>query len=87
MSRWTFERNGRSVIGFLFDKKRATIGLGRKERGLKQSKPSHDIRHTEPNPDGNRFIVENAPEILALIGGAGVILYVSPYTEKVLVTA
>jgi two-component system, cell cycle sensor histidine kinase and response regulator CckA len=47
-------------------------------------KPTHDIRHTEPNSDKYRFIVENAPEILALIGDAGIIIYVSPYTEKVL---
>jgi PAS domain S-box-containing protein len=51
---------------------------------LRQSKPTQGILHTESNPDRYRFIVENAPEILALIGGAGVILYVSPYTEKVL---
>ena len=31
-----------------------------------------------------RSIVENAPEVLALLGVAGVILYVSPHTEKVL---
>jgi two-component system, cell cycle sensor histidine kinase and response regulator CckA len=51
---------------------------------MQPSKPTHDIRHTEPNPDKYRLIVENAPEILALIGDAGMIVYVSPYTEKVL---
>ena len=48
------------------------------------SKSAHDIRHSEPNSEKYRFIVENAPEILALIGDAGIIVYVSPYTEKVL---
>ena len=47
-------------------------------------KTIHDIPHPEPNPDKYRLIVENAPEILALIGEAGIIVYVSPYTEKVL---
>ena len=51
---------------------------------MENSKPTHDIRHIEPNSDKYRFIVENAPEILALIGDAGLIIYVSPYTEKVL---
>ena len=53
-------------------------------RRMQPSKPTRDIRHTEPNPDQYRLIVENAPEILALIGDAGIIIYVSPYTEKVL---
>src|SRR5215469_17501543 len=48
------------------------------------SKSAHDIRHSEPNSEKYRFIVENAPEILALIGDAGIIVYVSPYTERVL---
>jgi two-component system, cell cycle sensor histidine kinase and response regulator CckA len=51
---------------------------------MQPSKPTHDIRGTEPNPDKYRLIVENAPEILALIGDEGVIVYVSPYTERVL---
>jgi two-component system, cell cycle sensor histidine kinase and response regulator CckA len=51
---------------------------------MQPSKPTHDIRHTEPNPDKYRLIVENAPAILALIGDGGIIVYVSPYTEKVL---
>jgi two-component system, cell cycle sensor histidine kinase and response regulator CckA len=51
---------------------------------MEHEKPTQDIRPTEPNSDKYRFIVENAPEILALIGDAGIIIYVSPYTEKVL---
>jgi PAS domain S-box-containing protein len=41
-------------------------------------------RTESQNQDRYKFIVENAPEVLALIGEAGVIVYVSPHTEKVL---
>lgn len=52
---------------------------------MRQSKPNRDIGRTESqNQDRYKFIVENAPEVLALIGEAGVIVYVSPHTEKVL---
>ena len=41
-----------------------------------------DIGHTASGyQDRYRSIVENAPEILALLGAAGVILYVNPHTE------
>jgi hypothetical protein len=39
-----------------------------KEAGLLQPNPTDDIRHTKPNPDSYQFMVENGPEILALIG-------------------
>ena len=46
---------------------------------------SDDIgRQASGYPNRYRSIVENAPEVLALLGAAGVILYVSPHTEKVL---
>src|SRR5215471_32389 len=73
----------RSSIPILYSGLSSAL-MGTERGGLPQSKPTHEIRHTGSNPDRYRFIVENAPEILALIGGAGVILYLSPYTEKVL---
>jgi two-component system cell cycle sensor histidine kinase/response regulator CckA len=46
---------------------------------------SEDIGNTPPQyRNWYRSIVENAPEILALLSAAGVILYVSPHAEKVL---
>lgn len=44
-----------------------------------------DARHEQPKKrDLYRSVIENAPEILAMLGAAGEILYVSPHTEKVL---
>jgi len=52
---------------------------------VRQSKPTRDNGRTDSqNQDRYRFIVENVPEVLALIGAAGVIVYVNPHTERVL---
>jgi PAS domain S-box-containing protein len=80
---WIFDTYPVFRSRFRFDWMETMVWDGRARR-MENSKPTHEVRHTEPNSDKYRFIVENAPEILALIGHAGIIIYVSPYTEKVL---
>src|SRR5215469_15817385 len=63
---------------------REKLWSGTKGRRVENSKSAHDIRHSEPNSEKYRLIVENAPELLALIASTRIIDYVSPYTEKVL---
>src|SRR5581483_7438564 len=46
--------------------------------------PDDGIAGTGPREKNFRALVENAPEVLALLGPAGIILYVSPHTEKIL---
>ncbi len=49
------------------------------------AEPSDGIDHpSSGHPNRYRSIVENAPEVLALLSAVGVIFYVSPHMEKVL---
>lgn len=51
----------------------------------RRSGPNDDLgRNASDYRDRYRTIVESAPEILALLGEAGTILFVSPHAEKVL---
>ena len=50
----------------------------------KQQSTPRDASSAVSLQDRYRFIVENAPEILALLGAGAIILYMSPHTEKVL---
>jgi two-component system cell cycle sensor histidine kinase/response regulator CckA len=52
---------------------------------VQRSERNDDIGRTaSAHQDRCQTIVENAPEILALLGDAGIILYVCPHTQKLL---
>jgi two-component system cell cycle sensor histidine kinase/response regulator CckA len=50
----------------------------------RRSRPSGNACRPKSTKDRYRAIVENAPEVMALIGGDGTIVYVNPQLEKVL---
>jgi two-component system, cell cycle sensor histidine kinase and response regulator CckA len=49
-----------------------------------QNPRSHPVRSSQPNRDYFRAIVENAPEILALIAADGTLRYTNPHLGRVL---
>jgi two-component system, cell cycle sensor histidine kinase and response regulator CckA len=49
------------------------------------AEPCDDLGNAAPESQNRyRSIVENVPEVLALLGPTGIILYINPHTEKVL---
>jgi PAS domain S-box-containing protein len=77
-----FSADGASVLNNLCAAE--TAGEARR-RMVRRPKASPSVtRYASGDQDQYRSIVDNAPEILALLGATGIILYVNPQTEKVL---